>query len=279
MPKKMCHTFLVYDDEKLPQLLEYLTSVHIMALISPLHNEDRWTKTDIARYIAHQEKRYKVKIDPNAETWERPTGSYIVINGNRQQKTETVAVPKVGDFKKAHRHVVIKYGVSVPVEQVYREFADAGWDILYFEEVRNEFSIIRYLVHMDNPEKFRYKRSEVISLGGFDTKPLFDETKVDKSKTFAALLDYIDKHPKIHDMKYLVRSLCDDGLQDLAQETKSGCYFWNKMLFAPNSRHIKLLESGKDDEGRITFTSATDVDPDEWDITQVEEEPYSSSIS
>ena len=40
---------VIRDEDQLDQFIEFFTEYHYMAVISPLHNEDHWTKTDIER--------------------------------------------------------------------------------------------------------------------------------------------------------------------------------------------------------------------------------------
>lgn len=244
LPKRVLHTFLFHDEGNLPKLVEYLTANHYMALISPLHDQDHWTNIDIERYLQHQERRFGIKIDRDADHWDRPTGHYVVVNGKRRRHTEEVPIPKVGDPKKPHRHVIVRYDMSVPKEQVWREFVDYGFDLLYFEDVKNERSLIRYLVHLDNPEKTRYHRADVMSLGGYDMQPLYDETRQDKNKNTKELLDYIEKHPRIKSFKYLVHSLQHDKQEGLVFELKTSSYFWNKLLYDPLAKRDKTKEDG-----------------------------------
>lgn len=152
----------VEDPESLERIFEYFTYVHARAMISPLHDKDRWTRTDISRYLDRCEQRYGIKIDRMAESWERPTGEYkYEMKGDARRRvyvTESVPIPQVGDLKKFHRHFVVKYDYSKPSETVIREFNESGFDFAYFEPVQSERAIIRYFCHLDNPEKARYKK-------------------------------------------------------------------------------------------------------------------------
>lgn len=230
MPKTNKYAFVFRDDGELPRLVEWLTSSHYLAAISPLHDNDHWTATDVRRYIANQERRYGVKIGENDETWERPTGDYVVVNGRRRRETETVRIPAVGEAKKAHRHIIIKYDYSLPATQVIDEFSSSGFRILYFEPIRSERAYLRYLIHLDNPEKARYRREDVVNLGGYDLKPLYEQTHDERFQITARLLDYHREHPR-KSYASAIYHFKTEGDKDAVCELKANVLFWRTIFW------------------------------------------------
>lgn len=65
-----------------------------------------------------------------------------------------------GEIKKAHCHVVVKYGGYRTLSSVQNEYAMLGMD-KRFVNTCNKRAMLRYLIHKDNPEKFQYKESEI----------------------------------------------------------------------------------------------------------------------
>ena len=230
MPKTNKYAGVIYDEDMLPKLVEWFTSNHYCVLISPLHDLDTWTQCDIDRYVAHNEKQYGVKIDPDAESWRRPTGEVKYINGRKVREYVEVQMPKVGQSKVPHRHFIVKYDYSVLATTVIKEFCDANFRILYFEPVRSERGYIRYLAHLDNPEKHRYDRDGVISLGGYDLQPLYDELRQDKLECFRECLKAMRDHPKL-DLRGMCQFFLDHNRLDLASELRTHASFWKVMLW------------------------------------------------
>ena len=99
---------VIRDEDQLDQFIEFFTEYHYMAVISPLHNEDHWTKTDIERFIRNNEEKHGITVDRTAETFEVPGKKFKVVNGKRVREMITVRIPTVGMHKLNHRHAMIK---------------------------------------------------------------------------------------------------------------------------------------------------------------------------
>lgn len=65
---------------------------------------------------------------------------------------------------KDHIHVLIRYDSVKAYDQVAHDFAWTG--IQYFEPVRSFHTMTRYLVHMDDPDKYQYSTDSVVVCGG-----------------------------------------------------------------------------------------------------------------
>ena len=59
--------------------------------------------------------------------------------------------------------------------------------------MKNSKGQIRYFAHMDNPEKYQYKPSEIIAHGGADIRKYLTATGGDKIKILAEMQDWIDE--------------------------------------------------------------------------------------
>lgn len=71
---------------------------------------------------------------------------------------------KAGTLKKEHIHGVFLFDGKKSLKQVLELLAPLG--INYAEPTHNVQSFIRYLLHMDNPEKAQYGKDSIICLGG-----------------------------------------------------------------------------------------------------------------
>lgn len=80
-----------------------------------------------------------------------------------------------GEAKKAHYHIIVMYSNVKAWWQVNELFADIGALSGFAGDGKSSFMAIddlrisaRYLCHMDNPEKYRYKEDDVLCFGGAD---------------------------------------------------------------------------------------------------------------
>lgn len=65
---------------------------------------------------------------------------------------------------KPHIHVLVRYDSLKSLEQVQADFSFTG--IPYFEPVRSFKSMCRYLIHLDDADKFQYSKESITCLGG-----------------------------------------------------------------------------------------------------------------
>ena len=100
-----------------------------------------------------------------------------------------------GEIKKPHYHVLMKFDTKKSVSQIVDIVTDLVADtggVPSPESVGSVRGYARYLLHMDNPEKYQYDRDTALYLfNGFD----FDATIArddDDYKTLCAIYDYID---------------------------------------------------------------------------------------
>lgn len=68
--------------------------------------------------------------------------------------------------KKAHWHLYIKYQGVKSYDQVCDDIRELNCTIP--KNVKNPVGLVRYFIHLDNPEKHQYDIGEIVSYGGFD---------------------------------------------------------------------------------------------------------------
>lgn len=93
-----------------------------------------------------------------------------------------------GNFKKAHRHVLIAFDGVKNKEQALEIVNKIGG--VGCEPISSLYSQTRYLTHIDNPEKAQYSSLDVLTFGGYEYKR-YAQTKEDEEK------DMISKMGKI----------------------------------------------------------------------------------
>lgn len=91
-------------------------------------------------------------------------------------------VKEDGTPKKPHRHVLVAFDGVKDVEQVRELFESVGG--VGCEPINSLYAQVRYLTHMDNPEKAQYSAVDVLTFGGFSYKA-YATNKEDEEKDTA----------------------------------------------------------------------------------------------
>lgn len=84
-------------------------------------------------------------------------------------------VDQDGVIKKPHIHIVLCFEGNKTYDQI-KEICDQVKGVMpnYNEaKVSSIRGMIRYLIHLDNPEKYQYEKSAIIAHGGLDLEPYF----------------------------------------------------------------------------------------------------------
>lgn len=80
-----------------------------------------------------------------------------------------------GEVKKQHIHIVLAFEGNKSYDQI-KEIAESVKGVcppLNEARVSSIRGMVRYLIHLDNPEKHQYEKSGIISHGGIDIAPYF----------------------------------------------------------------------------------------------------------
>lgn len=242
MPKTNKYAFVVFvdpdedADEVFGNLVDFLTSNHFSAAISPLHDKDVWTPEEVQSWIesqislysgGYQGETYMRSIDWNAPFYTRPPRRSWQKQEHRwiEIPEEKVTIPHPDDLKKPHFHVYVRLDYSMTAIQMIEKFAKLK--VTYFEPVNSERGYIRYLAHLDNPEKFRYNILDVCTLGGVDISPIFQQTEQDKINMYADLFHLIEKY-KPKNVFQLTKLAVED--YKMFCEVKGNHGFWSRYL-------------------------------------------------
>lgn len=113
--------------------------------------------------------------------------------------------------KKKHIHIMMYFGkgANKSYEQV-KEYSDqlsGSFPII----VNNTNAMVRYFIHYDNPEKHQYKKSDLISLCGFDIGDAFESYSLDSQ--FYDVLEEIIMENGIFNYYVLVAYLRNNNFQ------------------------------------------------------------------
>lgn len=99
---------------------------------------------------------------------------------------------ETGEVKKPHYHVMIMYD-SPRSDATVSKIATSCGSNGHLERIESKSKYMRYLIHLDNPEKYQYGFEDVVSLGGADyVKEIRTKLKVgnDKLKIISEMINF-----------------------------------------------------------------------------------------
>lgn len=156
-----------------------------------------------------------------------------------------------GEFKKPHYHLMLMFEGNKSISQI-QDFSDRLSGVLP-QEVNSIRSHARYLVHLDNPDKFQYNISDVKSFCGADYSDIINLAS-DKYKAIFDMIQFCNDN-NIVEFCDLVnyactnnfawfRVLADNGTMVVKEYLKS-CFLKQQRLSTCSNNH------------RITTTDCT----------------------
>lgn len=227
--KTNTYAFTIYEESNpLAQVWDFLTTNHFAGIISPEHDSDVWTEEGVRQWRDSQKRLHDVLITEDATEWAEPTGEMVRGQyGNMEPEVIKHHVPQVGEPKKSHRHVMLKFDYSVPVATILGKLAPLS--IAWLEPVNSVRQYTRYMCHLDNPEKHRYDVTDVLTLGGLDISCLFEKSQPDRIALEHAIIDTLDSG-KIHSITGLQKILMKKGQWLAYSEVKAKFGYWTAYM-------------------------------------------------
>lgn len=127
-----------------------------------------------------------------------------------------------GELKKPHYHVVLRFNQAVWNTSIIKEL---GIEPNYIEKVGNVNNALEYLVHYNEPNKYRYDLTEV--QGTLRTKLAESIAKSEKSEgeKVVELIDFIEQQTEKISLKAFARHCATTGYW--AEFRRSGAIFIN----------------------------------------------------
>jgi hypothetical protein len=98
-----------------------------------------------------------------------------------------------GGEKKPHIHIALSFEGKKSYEQVLDVSASVN-GTKKVEKVASMKGLVRYFVHMDNPEKTQYDRSLIIGHGGFDVIHLLKPTSATRYELLGEMMDWVKEN-------------------------------------------------------------------------------------
>lgn len=116
-----------------------------------------------------------------------------------------------GEIKKAHHHILIMFESVKTYEQVLEITERMNATIP--QKCNGTKGLVRYMAHLDNPEKFQYPKSEIIGHGGADVMELLRPTTSDRYGLIKEMIEYVKENEvdEIQDLiDYSIQERPDD---------------------------------------------------------------------
>lgn len=94
-----------------------------------------------------------------------------------------------GEPKKKHKHILLMFGGVKSYEQVKEITDKLGQPIP--QRTHNAKAMVRYMAHMDNPEKAQYNQADIIAHGGVDLAELLRPSCSERYSLIREMIDYV----------------------------------------------------------------------------------------
>lgn len=94
-----------------------------------------------------------------------------------------------GTTKKKHKHILLLFPGKKSYEQIKDITDSLGQPIPM--RCHNAKALVRYMAHMDNPEKAQYSPSDIVSHGGVDLAELLRPSSSERYTIIRDMIDYI----------------------------------------------------------------------------------------
>lgn len=108
-----------------------------------------------------------------------------------------------GEYKKPHYHVLLKYPSKKSIQQVYSLCLKLGSHVSP-ESVESFDGYLRYLIHVDDPDKYQYNKDDIIPLCGLDVNSYFLPPKSEIAQITYDIVKFLFDHPDIIEFDVLM---------------------------------------------------------------------------
>lgn len=94
-----------------------------------------------------------------------------------------------GELKKPHWHILLMFGGVKSYEQVCEVLAPLNCPIP--ERCHNAKALVRYMAHLDNPDKYQYSVADIIAHGGVDLSELLRPSASERYTIIREMCEFI----------------------------------------------------------------------------------------
>ncbi|MBA1397426.1 replication protein [Staphylococcus sciuri] len=94
-----------------------------------------------------------------------------------------------GEIKKAHIHILLMYDGVKSYNQILEITQKINASVP--QKCGSAKGLVRYMIHMDNPEKYQYSRADIIGHGGVDILDMLKPTSGSRYEMFKEMTEFI----------------------------------------------------------------------------------------
>lgn len=138
-----------------------------------------------------------------------------------------------GRMKKEHYHILVMYEGNKSYEQI--KIITEELNATIPQIAGSVKGLVRYMLHMDDPNKFKYQKEDMIVYGGVDVDELLKKTTTDRYKLIKEMIEFIDEQGIVefkslmdYAMKFKFDDwfplLCDNSAYVIQEYIKSNRY-------------------------------------------------------
>lgn len=142
-----------------------------------------------------------------------------------------------GELKKSHWHIAVFFQGVKTFEQV-KELTDK-LNAPIPQKVASSKGVVRYMAHLDNPEKYQYERSQIIGHGGADVAMYLRPTSSSRYELIREMRTWVEENActeffVLFDYAASERFddwfplLCDNSAYIMGEYIKSRRHSWDK---------------------------------------------------
>lgn len=135
-----------------------------------------------------------------------------------------------GEAKKAHYHILLMFGGMKSYDQICDILKPLNCPVP--QKCLSAKGSVRYMAHLDNPDKFQYKPSDIIGHGGVDVSELLKPSSAERYTQIGDMCDFVkdNRITELQDLMDYARSerfdtwwplLCDNSAYIIGQYIKS----------------------------------------------------------
>lgn len=99
------------------------------------------------------------------------------------------------DDAKPHYHVLLSFGSKKSLEQVIAYSSLLGGTLPFI--VHDVRQMVRYFVHLDNPDKQQFDPSSISCFGGYDIDKFFTLSSASKQSCFVDIMSFVRDNPAL----------------------------------------------------------------------------------
>lgn len=141
-----------------------------------------------------------------------------------------------GTEKKPHYHIIVCYDGPTTYKVVFNLTEKLNATIPQpLEAIRGYY---RYFTHMDNPEKYQYNGSEIITLNGFDINNYVELSYTEVSKLLLELQTII-RDKDIREYADLLDMLIDNDLKEMWDVARNHTFLLDKYITSRRNKIVK----------------------------------------